>query len=482
MMDKKFKKNFLKGSAAATIGTVVSMGFHFISIMMLTRSLTKEEFGIYILILVVVHLFNLLSGFGLELTLVRKIASNNRKEKEEVLFPVVLLRSAQLLFITLLFYLLSGLLLPLLDEILVKFVPLIAALFAITNFRDLFYNLLQGLNYFRRFAIVQSVSAAVRVVLIAAALYFDSLDLLLLIYIEIATTGLAFVMQLFLIPLKNLWTFTKEKALFKSIIKFSFPLYLNNLLTFTYDRVHLFIIAAYLSPVSVALYDVAYKIPEAAKRIFSSFIIVYFPNLSRLFTAGNKEEGEKLMNNSLLFLSIIITFGVLISFLFAEDIILMLFSEKYVESSLAFSLLMLNFLLRALANILGYTLVSAGYSDVPVKVNSLTSIVSIAGSLLLIPLYGYIGVIYALLVMNIVSIIFYHFYLVKGNIIPSTKKYLRPIIIFATLFSVYYLIGISGLLIKLVYAASYIALGRLFIKEFKDMLNVALVKLQAYYK
>ena len=50
-MDEQFKKSFLKGSAAASIGTVGAMVCQFISIIMLTRFVTKDDFGIYILIL-----------------------------------------------------------------------------------------------------------------------------------------------------------------------------------------------------------------------------------------------------------------------------------------------------------------------------------------------------------------------------------------------------------------------------------------------
>ena len=67
-MDKQFKSKFLKGSFTTAIGTVSSMGFHFLSIMIMTRYLPKEEFGLYILIIAIVNFFNLFCGLGLDLT------------------------------------------------------------------------------------------------------------------------------------------------------------------------------------------------------------------------------------------------------------------------------------------------------------------------------------------------------------------------------------------------------------------------------
>jgi O-antigen/teichoic acid export membrane protein len=466
-MDKNFKKNFIKGSAAATIGTVVSMMFHFISIMIITRFVTREEFGLYAIILVLVHLFNLLGGLGLELTLVRQIAGENKEERESVLFPVLVMRSMQLILVSILFYLLSGWVLPLFGNGMENYILQITLLFAITNFRDLFYNLLQGLNYFKKFASVQVSSAIIRVALIAAVIIWGTLSLEVLIFIEIITTALALVIQLFLIPMKQLIKVSSGFIIYKKIFNFSFPLYLNNLLTFTYDRVHFFILAGYLTPVSVALYDVANKIPDALKRIFQSFIIVFFPNISNLFSKGDIKGGENLMIKSLSLFSTVVIFGVLISFFFSSEITVLLFSSNYIDSAPAFALLMLVFYLRVVSNIMGYTLVSAGYSSVPVKTNSISSVISVGGSLLLIPAIGFMGAVYALLTMNVVTQFFYHYYLKKAGIQRGTSEYLKPALIGLLLYGVYYIQPLHIIPIKILFILLYPAAGWLFIPEVK---------------
>jgi len=82
-MDQLFKRNFLKGSTAATIGTVSTMVFHFGSLMLLTRYLSKDEFGIYALILVIVYLFSIIGGFGLEYTLVKFISTDKEESRNQ---------------------------------------------------------------------------------------------------------------------------------------------------------------------------------------------------------------------------------------------------------------------------------------------------------------------------------------------------------------------------------------------------------------
>jgi O-antigen/teichoic acid export membrane protein len=470
-MDKDFKKNFLKGSIATSLGTVSSMVFHFVSIMIMTRSLSKEEFGIYALILIIVHLFNLLSGLGLELTLVKHIAGGKDEEKNSVLFPVLLLRTGQMLLIATLFYFLNYLILPFFGSGMESYAVLITLLFILTSYKDLFGSLLQGLNYFKKFAYVQISSAATRVALIVFVIYTASLGLETLLYIEIITVILAFILQLIFVPLRRLIDFNIRKGKIKEILSFSFPLYLNNLLTFTYDRVHFFVIAAYLTPVSVALFDIANKVPDALKRLFQSFIIVFFPNISTLFSRGDLKGGEKLMRKSLGVFSVIIMFGVIASFLFGEEITVLLFSENYIESSLAFSVLMLVFYFRVVSNIMGYSLVSAGYSSVPVKTNSVSSIVSVGGSILLIPILGFTGVVYALLAMNIVSQFYYHYYLRKAGVNPGIAEYVKPLILGAVIYGIYVIQPIHTIAMRVIFLTLYPIAGYFYLEELRNLAN-----------
>ena len=88
-MDKQFKKNILKGSAATSIGTISGIVFQFLTIMILTRFVSKDELGLYLLVMVIVNMFNLLGGLGVRITMVKFIASANIKERQDVLLPVL---------------------------------------------------------------------------------------------------------------------------------------------------------------------------------------------------------------------------------------------------------------------------------------------------------------------------------------------------------------------------------------------------------
>lgn len=464
-MDANFKKNFLKGSASAAIGTIASMAFHFLSIMLLTRHLAKADFGIYALTLVITYLLTIFGGLGLEYTLVKLISTGKKESRQNVLLPILILRGAALIITAVIFLTFSRFILHYFDESLNNYIWLISILFIITSYRDLLFNYLQGLNLFKSFAITQVSSAIARVSMIYIFLMFYKLSIEALIYIEIGTTTLSFLLLLLFSPMKGMLKFNHSTENYKNIIKFSFPLYVNNLLTFSYDRFSLFLVGIYLTPASVALFDVASRAPDALKRIFNSFTVVFFPNMSKLISEGRKEEGKQLMNRSITIISNIFCAIMIISFLFKDEIITILFSKNYIESSFAFSLLMFNFYLRALSTIMGYSLVSAGYSSVPMKANVVSSIISITGGIYLIPLYGIMGAVYSVIIMSIVAQFSYTWFLIKADLPANTYDYLKPLIILSSLLFIYFIMGYENLILKLLFLAVYILCSALFIRD-----------------
>jgi O-antigen/teichoic acid export membrane protein len=468
-MDNQFKKDFVKGSVATSLGTFISMFFQFLTIIILTRFLPAREYGLYILIVAVVNLFNILGGFGLELTLVKSISSAIEEEKGSTLIPVLLLRSVQLFFICIIFYLLGDFVLHFFNDDLNKYLFPIILLIIFSNYRDLFYKLLQGLKYFRQYAYVNAFSSFFRIIITFLYYYLNKLDLTNLIFIEILCTVQPLLHQIIVIPFKSLTAYKSTKENYLRIIKFSLPLYLNNILNSIYDRINVFIIGIFLTPISIAYYDVACKISEACRKIFLSFTFVYFPNLSTLFSKGEKGQAVQLINKSITSLSLVVSTLFFISFLFKEEIVTLFFSVRYLATALPFSLMILVFYFSSISHIMGSSLISAGNSSAPVKVGTISSILSIGGGILLIPAYGVLGAVSSLMIMNITSQILSYMYLRKENINVNVKKYLTPLIIALTLIGVYLIIPTNNILIKISIAVLFIIINWYVVEEFKKL-------------
>lgn len=425
-MDKKLKSNIIKGSAATTIGTVSGMVFQFLTILIMTRYVSKEDLGIYFLVIVIVNMFNLLSGFGVEITMVKAIATESDEESRDALEPVLVIRAIGCVLFSAIFIFSGRYLFHLFDDRIYQYVWYILAIFLLANYRDLFYNLMQGLKQFKQYSIVNVVSSAFRVVITVVFIFFTNLDLRYLLIIEILATAQPLIHQLFVIPFKEYMKVKPTWKTYERIIKFSVPIYLNNLVVFLNGRAQIFIIGLYLNPVSIAYFSVANKVPVALKKIFQSFIIVYFPSLAKLFADGDRKTAVKLIEKSLGIFSVSMSLLVLFTFLFRNELTVLLFSAKYAEISLAFALLMLRFFIRGLDDLMGYPFVPAGFPSVPTKINAVASVISIILSIALVPIYGYMGAVYALLIMNVVTVLLFYISLHKHEINPRIRSFLKP--------------------------------------------------------
>lgn len=472
-MDKHFISNLLKGVASTSLGTFVTVVFHFLSIMLMTRYTPKDILGMYFLSLSIVHVLKIISGLGLDLTLVKFSSSEEGNPQLDAIASIIIARTTSISFVTIMFALTGGLILSVFDARLNTYIAYMIFLFALTSFKELLLHLMQGAQKFKEYALVQIISAALR--LLCLMILRSRLNLLYLIYIEAIVLFLGLLVQL-LIMRSVLLSLSRRDINSTSLgatIRFGVPLYCNNILTLVYDRSSVFLIGALLTPASVAAYEVALKIPESFTRLFSSFILVYFPNQSKFFSQGNRDSAQRFMNKSLGLLSTGIIFWVLIAFLYGEEIVLLLFSKEYVEVTLAFALLMLNFYLRAISNVLGYSLISAGYSSAPMKANVVAIIVNIVSSIVLIQAFGYIGAVYSLLLMNNTSQIIFCLQLKRVGITPDFVEYLKPALLLAATLVVYLLIGSSNLLFKLFLTILYPVSSWLSIREVRNFSHAA---------
>jgi O-antigen/teichoic acid export membrane protein len=473
-MDKRFTSNLIKGLASTSFGSVATIGFHFLSILLMTRYVPKDVLGVFFLALAVVQVLKIVGGLGLDLTLAKSVSGVDRQMQQNTVGSIVAIRFLSVSFLGLIFYLAGRFMLPVFDARLSDCIVFMILLFALTSYRDLFLGLMQGVQQFKEYAVVEVLSAVTRVILLIA--FHDRLSLQSLLSIEIISQAIEILLQLFAMRALLIGLSRKNinREFLQSIFQFSTPLYLNNLLAVVHDRGNVFLIGAFLNPVSVAAFEVARKIPDGFQRLFDSFIVVYFPSLSSLFAKGKHDDAKRIMNSSLVLLSAGIMFLVLVGFLFANEIILALFSKEYLEVSLAFALLMLNFCLRAISNILGYSLVSAGYSSAPVKANIVAVTVNMVSSFILIRIFGYIGAVYSLLLMNITTQIIYGLLLRQARLTPHMLEYLKPFFLLAVMIGIYRLFGTGSNLLKLLLIGLYGGACWILIKEIRESLHAAL--------
>lgn len=471
-MNQSFIQKFLSGSAFSALGTAITVIFHFVSIVLLTRYVTKAELGFYFLLLAIANGGKIISSFGLDLTLTQKIATQNRLENSQSLTIILVTRLIILILLGGFFYLISGTFLTLIQaNELANYQLAIPLIFALMSLRELFFSLIQGLQYFKTFALIQTFSAIFKFGLIF--LFANSLNLNFLVLVEILMLVSSLLIQLVFIPWKELpisRNFIKRKE-FTEIYRFGFPLYVNGLMTYLSNFGGVFIISYFLNPVSIAFYEVAGKIPQGLSRLFASFKIVYFPSLSKLMADRDFKGAQKLMNTCLILMSAGLPAIVLGSNLFSYEIILLLFSESYLETQLTFSLLVFAVCMQLIATTMGYTLVAAGEPKSSMIANLIGLSLEFALSILLIPVFGYIGAAISFAITALLLQFISYWFLKRINLHLNVLDFMKPFAFLVTFISINLWLPSNSFSLRLGLLITYLMLCFIFINPCRQAFN-----------
>jgi O-antigen/teichoic acid export membrane protein len=471
-MEDSFISRFVKGTMSTGIGTFIAMVFSFLNIIIVVRLVPKEQFGAYILLQIIVAFLAMMGDFGLNISVTKFIAGSEGAAKKNIVNTVVYFKLVSLILLSLVIFLFRNALIQVfkshsLSEITI-YIPI---LFLFESFNILFNSILQGLQYYRKMAVAQVILSCINLLFIFIFLVNLKFGLRGLIYARLFSLILSLLYQYKAAHINIGYSYNKN--LLKEMFKFGFPLGLNGILTFIFLRIDTLIVGAFLNPVSVAYYGTAKKIPDSASQMFCSFLSVYFPNMSELFVKKKLIEAENVLNNSLRLVSFVTIFATFVIILFQEDIVKLLFSAQYLESASVLSLLMFCLCIESISTILGTSLVSAGYSSLPVIINVVDAVVNIIANLILIPKFGIMGAAYAALLARIAANPANVFFLKRNGIQVNVWGYVKPILIFTICSSIYFIFGGKGIIAKVFLIILFFMLCLISsVVSKKDMLNI----------
>ena len=412
-----------------------------------TRHFSIEDFGVFTLILVFVSFLSQISTLGLELSISKFISgADNQTTQEQFFSTAVIVRLGAILLAILLAWLGRPLLTLLFGKSLLPgffiFVPL---LFALDSFRAFFASVLQGSFRFTKIGIADAIGSATYFVFLLVIVYKLNGNVTWLIFAKAISSLIACVAAFTFIPIKKSFSFHFDA--FKELMKFGYPLQINSILHFTFSRIDTIVIAAFLGPTEVALYEVARKLPDYLRNLYGPFSSVYYPFISKRYAVDGQTRAKALMNEAVRFVAFVTLFGTAVAVVFGKEILQLLFSEKYLASVPVFILLMINLSIALVSNVMGTTLVAVGDTSKPMIINSFNAVASWVGSILLIPVYALIGAATANTVGT--ALVFpLNIYFLRKKIELHDAVYLKPFILFCVWSILVFIVGPTSFMMK----------------------------------
>lgn len=368
--------------------TVVSL---FLETMIAVRLLDKNSYGIYVLLLAVVNLLVIVVDFGCKTAIPQLMSGSDRTRQAALVNSVLLFRLAVMILTAALIWFSRDLviwLVPSLEPV-AGYMVYIPMMLAAISIDELFFGILQGFHAYKHIAIAQILRSLLRLILTVFLLVVFDLGLAALVYSWTISFAIAIGYQYFVTPIPKQPSY--QHSLLKEVLRFGFPIHLTRFLATMGGRVDKLLLGLLAGPASTAIYDVAQKVPLALQRMFESFTAVYYPTIATLVAEGNDRQANHLLNRSLRLVSISLALIALVAVLFSQEVVTLLFSEKYAESSLVFGLMVVGLHMNTLVSLMGYTLTGAGYPERSLGENSVRLVLGISANLVLIPPFQYLG-------------------------------------------------------------------------------------------
>jgi O-antigen/teichoic acid export membrane protein len=428
-MEAFFVSRFLKGVVATSLGTIVTLVIGFVNIGIAARFIPKDEFGVFILIQTIVFSVIMAGDLGVNVSTTKFLAGSGAAEKSKIMGTALLLRGVLLLAAALIVLAFKSPICHLFkSESISNLYYYVPVLVLMEGFNALFSAILQGLQQYRRLALAQIIASATNVALILVTVIILHYTVQGLILSRLAALLIAACYQMWAAGIGRGLRGDLQTA--REIFKFGIFLGVNNVLSFVFSRIDTIIIGAVISPVGVALYGTAAKLPDASRQLFESFRSVFFPNMAELFGQHKKEEAEAILNNSLRLVSFVSLLVALTIIAFRDEVVRIFFSYRYLASAPVLSLLLIALCIGLIGNIMGTSLVAAGYSKLPALINIVDASVCVAANLALIPTFGILGAGYAAIIARAATTPVNVYFLKRYGIEVNVLHFLKPLLAF----------------------------------------------------
>lgn len=420
----------IRGAISLGSASFLGMAMSLLGTMIVTRRFSAEVFGAYTLLRVVVTFLGQISSFGLGMSIAKFISDTEDPARKEVLVSTAMIFR---LLATVLFSIAAWIARPWLallfgGDLLADLLVFVPILFVLESSMAVLKAILQGFMLFNRVALTDLTLNTLNLILIVVVILFLKADIFGLILSRALALFVPCVFAYFSIPLKKRLLFSLDAL--KELIVFGFPLQLNDILSFVYGRVDTLIIAALLGPADIAFYEIGRRIPDTLNSLIQSIWSVYFPIMAKLFAIGDWKKAARLLNDTMRLFSAASLLATGVVLLWGQDIIRLMFSERYLPSAPIFAFLMASLSIGLVGGAMGTSLVAIGESNKPPLVNLVHTTASLLGNLIFIPAFGITGAALVSLVGPSATNPFNAFFLIRKKLDVRVMSYLKPFIVF----------------------------------------------------
>lgn len=242
----------------------------------------------------------------------------------------------------------------------------------------------------------------------------------------------------------------RAASLYKSLLLFSLPLYLNSILFLIMGNLDTLLIGYYLTPEMVGYYNAAFLLMQFIPIFLNSLSFIYMPIVASLVAKGQFDDITALYQNITKWLFVLSFPLFLTFFMFPSNALVLLFGKEYEAASTALMILALGEFVHTFFGLNEHSLIAYAKPRVTLFSSIIATTTNVILNITLIPLYGINGAAISVAVaLALVNICNSSYLLFKLKLHPFSKKYSVPVAILIALavglyFPLRYLIDYSN--------------------------------------
>ncbi|MBL8103400.1 MAG: oligosaccharide flippase family protein [Anaerolineales bacterium] len=384
--------HLLENIGWTVISRISTQGVAVLSNILLARYLGSDGFGEYAFISSVLLIGNAFSTFGMDMILIRSLASggNSFNLADGLLLQLLL----SLFYISCVF--LTGLFTPVASSLKIYIFALLPlAFFTIFNIE------MRARQEMKTFSLLQFAVSLMQL-LAVLVLWFLHADInSLAVFMVIGYIASALLAIIFCIPSITQWRFSLLKSF--SLLKVSFRMAVIGTLRLVYEKITIAIMPALAGLSMTGIFSVSSRLADAGKLGHLSAFTALYPEMARDPGFGRQMKGLRLMLGAAFLISVFI-------FIFAETIIYFLFGAEFISSVQPLRIMIWVIVPYVLVTYTSLGLVALGNEKSVLSCQLAALVILLTSLVIFTPVFGLSGAAAAILLAEIIHavLLLYH--------------------------------------------------------------------------
>jgi O-antigen/teichoic acid export membrane protein len=372
-----------QGTLYLTFSSILFIISGYIINITLARQLGPSNYGIYGVIITLLSIINIFQASGFTQT-VSKFISENNDMRDQILSTAIRIQFISIILISIILTLFSDLIAVLLNDLsLSPYIRFLAIVIPSYSYYALFLDYQNGLHNFKKQAIMSSIYSVSKVILIIPLSLFYGIYGILIGFA--VSPALALTSGIY-IPKAN------GNYAVKKLVMFSIPLMFFIFFSTLLYTVDILLVKSLLrSNIETGYYSAIQNLSKIPIFGLSAFATILFPLISKSLSDNKPNVTKSLINNGLRYILILIVPTVLLISSTSNEIIELIFSNKYLPGSTPLSILIIGTGFLAIFTVLTSILNGASKPHLSMIISLVGIILIFLFGIYLIPIFGLVG-------------------------------------------------------------------------------------------